>query len=95
MIFLLSAITILPSASDEGAITALEPTPALSLFAIAYESGSVVIHNVHVDRQIITLNIGAGRRAPISSISFRTDDLGAGEDGQSGVLGGADLVDQR
>ncbi|KAE9990570.1 hypothetical protein EG327_001253 [Venturia inaequalis] len=79
--------TVFPSASDEGAVTVIEPTPALSLFAIAYASGTVVIHDIRMDRQIITLNTGAGKRAPVTSISFRTDGLGAGDDGQkSGVM---------
>jgi U3 small nucleolar RNA-associated protein 21 len=82
-----SLYTVFPSASDEGAVTVVEPTPALSLFAIAYASGTVVIHDVRMDRQIITLNTGAGKRAPVTSISFRTDGLGAGDDGQkSGVM---------
>jgi U3 small nucleolar RNA-associated protein 21 len=79
--------TVFPSASDEGAVTALEPTPALSIFAIAYASGTVVIHDVRMDKHIITLNTGAGKRAPVTTISFRTDGLGAGDDGQNpGVM---------
>jgi U3 small nucleolar RNA-associated protein 21 len=78
---------VFPSASDLGAVTALEPTPALSLFAIAYESGTVIIQDVRLDKEIIALNTGTGARTPITSISFRTDGLGAGEDGRkAGIM---------
>ena len=79
--------TILPSSSEYGAVTALQTTPALSLVAIAYQSGPVVIHNIRTDKALMVLNRGAGKQAAVSSISFRTDSLGAGEDGQkSGVM---------
>lgn len=79
--------TILPAASDYGAVTALEPTPALSLLAIAYESGRVVVHDVRADKGIVSLNAGGSSESPVASLSFRTDGLGAGEDGQkAGVM---------
>jgi U3 small nucleolar RNA-associated protein 21 len=78
--------TIFPSESDMGAVTAVEPTPALSLFAIAYASGEVVIHDVRTDKPIISLNAGS-EKAPVTTISFRSDDLGVGEDGRkAGVM---------
>ena len=78
---------IAPSASDLGPVSALEPTPALSLVAIAYANGPLVIHNVRPDREILRLNAGNGGQAPITSISFRTDGQGAGTDGQqSGIM---------
>jgi U3 small nucleolar RNA-associated protein 21 len=77
--------TILPSSPEDGAVTALQPAPALSLIAIAYESGLVKIHNIRADKTLFCLNKGA--KSPVTSISFRTDGLGAGEDGQnSGVM---------
>lgn len=77
--------TILPASTTYGAVTAIEPTPALSLVAIAYESGPLVIHDVRTDQTIIQLHIPAG--VPVTSISFRTDSLGAGEDGkEAGVM---------
>lgn len=79
--------TILPAASDYGSVTALRPTPTLSLLAIAYASGAVVIHNIRTDKEIINLNSGSGSKTAVSSISFRTDGLGAGDDGQKpGVM---------
>lgn len=79
--------TLLPPAADFGAVTALQPTPALSLLAIAYASGPVCIHNVRIDREIMRLNLGSSKHTPITSITFRTDGLGAGEDGsKEGVM---------
>lgn len=79
--------TLLPPAADFGPVTALQPTPALSLIAIAYESGPVTIHDIRADREVLRLNLGNARKAPITTISFRTDGLGAGEDGrEDGVM---------
>ncbi|KAF2687199.1 Utp21-domain-containing protein [Lentithecium fluviatile CBS 122367] len=79
--------TLLPHAADFGPVTALQPTPALSLLAIAYASGPITIHDVRADREVLRLNLGNARKAPITSISFRTDGLGAGEDGrEDGVM---------
>ncbi|KZZ97229.1 snoRNA binding protein [Ascosphaera apis ARSEF 7405] len=38
--------TILPAAPKSGSVTAIEPTPVLSLAAIAYSSGALTIHNI-------------------------------------------------
>ncbi|KAF2398483.1 YVTN repeat-like/Quino protein amine dehydrogenase [Trichodelitschia bisporula] len=79
--------TILPPASDYGAVTALQPSPALSLCAIAYEAGPVIIQDIRTDKQVILLNNAIGRTPPVTSISFRTDGLGAGNDGRKdGVM---------
>lgn len=76
--------TIMPPAANCGAVTALQPSPALSLLAIAYSEGPVIIHDVRKDKTIISLDGGS---SPITSISFRTDNLGAGEDGRkAGVM---------
>lgn len=74
--------TLLPPAADFGAVTALQPSPALSLVAIAYESGPVTIHDIRADREILRLNTGGSQKHPITSITFRTDGLGAGDDGR-------------
>jgi len=77
--------TILPPSTAYGPVTAIEPTPALSLVAIAYEKGPLLIHDIRADQTVIQLNTPAG--APVTSITFRTDSLGAGEDGQKpGVM---------
>jgi U3 small nucleolar RNA-associated protein 21 len=79
--------TLLPPAADFGAVTAMQPTPALSLLAIAYESGPVTIHDIRADKEALRLNTGGSQKTAITSISFRTDGLGAGEDGRDdGVM---------
>lgn len=77
--------TILPPSTAYGSVTAIEPTPALSLVAIAYEKDPLLIHDIRADQTVIQLSTPAG--APVTSISFRTDGLGAGDDGQkAGVM---------
>jgi U3 small nucleolar RNA-associated protein 21 len=79
--------TLLPPAADFGSVTALQPSPALSLLAIAYESGPVTIHNIRTDKEVMRLNTGGSQKLPVTSISFRTDGLGAGDDGrEDGVM---------
>ncbi|DAA77989.1 TPA_exp: Uncharacterized protein A8136_5692 [Trichophyton benhamiae CBS 112371] len=91
--------SVLPTIPGAGAVSALQPSPALSLLAIAYASGSLVIHNIRTDKPVLCLKKpGLTNSAPITSISFRTDGIGAGEDGrQDGVLAtgsadGGDIV---
>lgn len=77
--------TILPPSTSYGAVTAIEPTPALSLVAIAYEQGPVLIHDVRADQTVMALNASSG--VAVTSISFRTDGMGAGDDGRkAGVM---------
>jgi U3 small nucleolar RNA-associated protein 21 len=76
--------TIMPPTSNCGAVTALQPSPALSLLAIAYSEGPLIIHDIRIDKTVIHLD---GGESAITSISFRTDDQGAGEDGRKpGVM---------
>ncbi|KAH7386464.1 Utp21 specific WD40 associated putative domain-containing protein [Cadophora sp. MPI-SDFR-AT-0126] len=76
--------TIMPPAANCGAVTVLQPTPALSLLAIAYSEGPLIIHDIRTDKTVIQLD---GGNSPVTSISFRTDDLGAGDDGRkAGVM---------
>ncbi|KAI9669654.1 MAG: hypothetical protein M1831_007350 [Alyxoria varia] len=78
---------ILPSSSDSGPVSAIEPAPAVSLVAIAYANGLVIVHDIRTDRELIRVNAGQGGQSPISTISFRTDGLGAGNDGRkAGVM---------
>lgn len=78
--------TILPPSPDCGSVTCLEPSPALSLLAIAYASGTLVITNVETDKPILQVEAG-NPDAPVHSISFRTDGMGAGHDGRKdGVM---------
>ncbi|KAK4450749.1 WD repeat-containing protein 36 [Podospora aff. communis PSN243] len=78
--------TILPPTPDCGAVTCMEPTPALSLLAIAYSAGPLVIQNVLTDKPVLRLHAGT-EEAPVTSISFRSDGQGAGQDGRKdGVM---------
>jgi U3 small nucleolar RNA-associated protein 21 len=84
--------TILPPAADCGAVTCLQPSPALSLLAIAYSEGPLVIQNVHTDKPVLRLN-GGTEDAPVTCISFRSDGQGAGQDGRKdGVMATATSV---
>ncbi|KAF2761410.1 WD-repeat protein-like protein [Pseudovirgaria hyperparasitica] len=79
--------TILPQSADYGAVVALEPSPALSLLAISYAGGPLNIHDIRLDKVVIALKTGSGGKFPVTSITFRTDGLGAGSDGtKSGVM---------
>lgn len=78
--------TILPPTPDCGSVTCLEPSPALSLLAIAYASGTLIITNVLTDKPILQVEAG-NAESPVDSISFRTDGMGAGHDGRKdGVM---------
>lgn len=78
--------TILPPSPNCGSVTCLEPTPALSHLAIAYSEGPLVITNVLTDKPILQLEAGSPEN-PVHNISFRTDGLGAGQDGRKdGVM---------
>ncbi|KAE8411565.1 Utp21 specific WD40 associated putative domain-containing protein [Aspergillus pseudocaelatus] len=74
--------TMLPSSSKAGAVTVLQPTPVLSLIAVAYKSGALSIRNVETDQIVLSLWMGSSDAPRITSISFRTDGLGAGDDGR-------------
>ena len=49
--------------------------------AIARAGGTVVVHDVKLDEEILRLNQDAPEGTTITSITFRTDGFGAGEDG--------------
>ena len=78
--------TILPPSPKCGAVTCLEPSPALSLLGISYSNGPLIIHDVLADKTVVQVMAGSDE-APVSSISFRTDGQGAGQDGRKdGVM---------
>ncbi len=81
---------ISPPKADNGAVTALQPTPALSCVAIAYANGSLLIHDIEYDTTILSFRQST---FPITSITFRTDGLGAGEDGREGGVMATASVD--
>lgn len=60
----------------------MQPTPALSIIAVAYEGGQLVIHNIKTDKRLLQLNTGTSNTGSVTSISFRTDGLGAGDEGR-------------
>ena len=79
--------TISPPSVESGAVTALQPSPALSVVAVARADGSIIIHDVRLDKELIRLSSTLQGSSSITSITFRTDGLGAGEDGRkAGVL---------
>ncbi|KAJ5152835.1 uncharacterized protein N7482_009313 [Penicillium canariense] len=77
-----------PSLSlQTGPVTAIHPTPVLSLLAIAHRDGTLSIQNVDSGQLILSLRTAAARAPPVTSISFRSDGLGAGHDGRmAGVM---------
>ncbi|KAK0629635.1 Utp21 specific WD40 associated putative domain-containing protein [Bombardia bombarda] len=84
--------TILPPTPNSGAVTCMEPTPALSLLAISYSEGPLIVHNVLTDKSVLRLNAGT-EGAPVTSISFRSDGQGAGPDGKAdGVMATATSI---
>ncbi|KAI0106288.1 WD domain-containing protein [Nemania sp. FL0031] len=78
--------TLLPPSPNCGAVTCMGPSPALSLMAISYSQGPLIIRNILTDKTLIQVNAGA-EDAPVTSIAFRTDGMGAGQDGRKdGVM---------
>ncbi|KAH6677910.1 WD domain-containing protein [Plectosphaerella plurivora] len=73
--------TILPPTKDSGAVTCMQPSPALSLLAIAYAQGTLIIHNILTDKSVVQL-VAGHEDEPVTSIAFRTDGRGAGHDGR-------------
>lgn len=57
------------------------------MLAIAFNAGPVLIHDIVMDRTIMEIGTGTTNTGPISSISFRTDGMGAGLEGrEAGVM---------
>ncbi|KAL5630016.1 hypothetical protein BROUX41_001622 [Berkeleyomyces rouxiae] len=84
--------TIVPPSAELGSVVCMRPTPALSMLAIAFETGPLIIHDIRTDRTIVQLIAGTPEM-PVSSISFRTDGAGAGLEGRDeGVMATSSLV---
>lgn len=78
--------TILAPSATSGAVTSLAPAPAVCLLAVAYADGSLIITDIELDHQVIELHQRTTRH-PVTSITFRSDGMGAGEDGRKdGVM---------
>ncbi|KAJ5624723.1 Small-subunit processome Utp21 [Penicillium lagena] len=79
--------SLLPAYPDPGPVTAVHPTPALSLIAVAHKSGALSIQNVDSGQLVLSLRTPSSQAPPVTSITFRSDGLGAGHDGRkSGVM---------
>ncbi|KAE8144346.1 Utp21 specific WD40 associated putative domain-containing protein [Aspergillus avenaceus] len=74
--------TMPPASSEASAVTVLSPTPVLSLIAVGYKSGSLFIRNVDTDQIVLSVRADLTDHSRITSVAFRTDGLGAGEDGR-------------
>ncbi|KAL4889301.1 Utp21 specific WD40 associated putative domain-containing protein [Aspergillus ambiguus] len=75
--------TIPPMLPGAGAVTAIQPCPVLSLIAVADKNGSLTIRNIETGQIVLSLRTSSSHSEPITSVTFRSDDLGAGEDGRS------------
>ncbi|KAL5332521.1 Utp21 specific WD40 associated putative domain-containing protein [Aspergillus crustosus] len=79
--------TIPPAVPNSGAVTVLQPSPILSVIAIGYQDGSITMKNVETNRLIFSHQPQTPQSQAITSIAFRSDGVGAGEDGrQSGAM---------
>ncbi|KAJ5110725.1 hypothetical protein N7532_001260 [Penicillium argentinense] len=79
--------TLPAPSSNAGPVTALQPTPALSLLAVAHKGGALSIQNVNSGQLILSLRTASARIPAVTSITFRSDGLGAGHDGRkAGVM---------
>ena len=79
--------TFLPPKPLSGSVTALEAAPALGSVACARSNGSLLIHDITTDRVILELDCRSQNIGNVTSISFRTDGLGAGDDGkEAGIM---------
>ena len=79
--------TLLPSKPGHGGVTALEATPALGLVAVVRSNGPLAIHDVLHDNVVFELDPRSSDVNTITSISFRTDGLGAADDGKrAGIM---------
>ncbi|KAL4955068.1 Utp21 specific WD40 associated putative domain-containing protein [Aspergillus filifer] len=84
---------ILAPFPDCGPITALQPSPALSFIAIAYRNGAILIRNVETNQSVFSFQPVNPQSPAITSISFRSDGVGAGEDGRRpGAMATASLT---
>ncbi|KKK14604.1 hypothetical protein P175DRAFT_0502723 [Aspergillus ochraceoroseus IBT 24754] len=79
--------SIQPAFPGSGPVTVLQPSPVLSVIAIAYRNGAIAIQNVETGQILFSSSPNSSQRQTITSLTFRTDGLGAGEDGHcAGVM---------
>ncbi|KAL4919408.1 Utp21 specific WD40 associated putative domain-containing protein [Aspergillus aurantiobrunneus] len=73
---------ILPAFPNAGPVTVLRPSPVLSVIAIAYQNGAISIQNVETNQSVFSFQPRTSQAQAITSIAFRSDGVGAGEDGR-------------
>ena len=84
--------TITAPSATSGPVTAIAPASTLCVLAIAYSDGSICLCDVDTDEVMMHLRSRTGKA--VTSITFRTDGIGAGEDGRKdGVMATASLSD--
>jgi U3 small nucleolar RNA-associated protein 21 len=76
--------------ASSGHVTAVTPAMALCVLAVGYSNGRVCLFDVDTDETLISLL--ADNKKPVTSITFRGDGVGAGEDGRKdGVMATASI----
>ncbi len=84
--------TIMSPSSCSGAVTAMSPATAMCVLAVAYADGSVCLFDVDTDEPVLSLKTSSGK--PVTTIAFRGDGMGAGEDGRKdGAMATASIED--
>ncbi|KAA8649235.1 rRNA-processing protein UTP21 [Aspergillus tanneri] len=79
--------SIVPASMEAGGVTSLEPSTVLSLIAVAYKNGGLYIYNIETGQVFMSLRTNSSKMPQITSIAFRSDGIGAGDDGQKpGVM---------
>ncbi|RMZ86637.1 hypothetical protein DV736_g6135, partial [Chaetothyriales sp. CBS 134916] len=75
-----------------GPVTAMQPASAVCVLAVAYADGSLCLFDLDTDEVIMSLKSKSGKA--VTSIAFRSDGLGAGQNGRSdGVMATASAED--
>jgi len=83
--------TIAPESRTMGSVCCLTPAPAVGLLAAAYSDGTLKILDVETE-ETVTMFQQSKNDQPVTSITFRTDGVGAGDDGRSdGIMATASI----
>lgn len=83
--------TLQPYSATVGSVTCLAAAPSLALLTVAYSGGSLVIMDVETEEVMLHLQSRQPEK-PITSIAYRADGMGAGDDGRAdGVMATASI----